>query len=234
MASGRGKFPTWDAAVFVWTLGAPAKRLRKDSFSIAVKDNAHLRLLVEEAEKEKEKKMSDERQNGGRLAAGGGVTCIAGIAGIAGRPKTGTPRSSRPLCPLDAPGLHPLYSLMSQHSCQRHPLVLNNTPHQSLTTPLTCTHLAFSLSNTWRVPTLFPAHPCAISPCPYIIHPCILHNVSGPHPMQGVKKLKLHVFARPGQSSGRLGEEGDRAEGLELVQVTDALLDAVCRLLLLS
>ena len=52
--------------------------------------------------------------------------------------------------------------------------------------------------------------------------------------MQGVKKLKLHVFARPGQGSGRLGEEGERAEGLELVQVTDALLDAVCRLLLLS
>jgi hypothetical protein len=52
--------------------------------------------------------------------------------------------------------------------------------------------------------------------------------------MQGVKKLKLHVFARPGQSSGRMGEEGDRVEGLELVQVTDSLLDAVCRLLLLS
>ena len=139
MASGRGKFPTWDAAVFVWTLGAPAKRLRKDSFSMAVKDNAHLRILVEEAEKEKGKKMSDERQNGGRLVAGGSVTCIAG------RSKTVTPRSPRPMCTLDAPGLHPLYSLMSQHSCQRHPLVLNNTPHQSVTPPLTCTSRVFSL-----------------------------------------------------------------------------------------
>ena len=167
MASGRGKFPTWDAAVFVWTLGAPAKRLRKDSFSMAVKDNALLRILVEEAEKEKGKKMSDERQNGGRLAAGGGVTCIAS------RPKTVTPRSSRPTCTLDAPGLHPLYSLMSlQHSCQRHPLVLNYTPYQSVTPPSPA-HFAFSLSNPCRVPTLFPAHPCAISPCPYINHPCI-------------------------------------------------------------
>ena len=84
VSTGRGKFPTWDAAVFVWTKGSPAPSLRTCTFSLAdnPSDGVCFGTIVAQAARASEKERL-KREEAGRGGSGG-------------------------QCPLDRPGAHQL------------------------------------------------------------------------------------------------------------------------------
>jgi hypothetical protein len=93
VASGRGKFPTWDAAVYVWTKGKPPRRIRKGVFSVASsgqRKSLLLQPLLTEAKKvfakEREKETERFHRQGaigsGRGGGGGGKECLLDTPGL--------------------------------------------------------------------------------------------------------------------------------------------------------
>ena len=92
VASGRGKFPTWDAAVYVWTKGKPPRRIRKGVFSVASSGQSKsllLQPLLTEAQKVFAKEREREKERFHRQGAigrgrggGGGKECLLDTPGL--------------------------------------------------------------------------------------------------------------------------------------------------------
>ena len=92
VASGRGKFPTWDAAVYVWTKGKPPRRIRKGVFSVTASGQSKslsLQPLLTEAQKVFAKEREKEKERFQRQGAigrgdggGGGKQCLLDTPGL--------------------------------------------------------------------------------------------------------------------------------------------------------
>jgi len=273
VASGRGKFPTWDAAVYVWTKGKPPRRIRKGVFSVASSGQSKsllLQPLLTEAQKVFAKEREREKERFHRQGAigrgrggGGGKECLLDTPGlcvcvcVCARARACV-YADVCICMscmrvYETPPAVCMCERASERACIRAcarvrvrvcTRIPNSRPPVSRSPPPRLSP-PFSRSFSYHCHPSFPllrfAHTFSRSLAP---------ELSGPHDLKCVEEVRFHVFAPPGEDGaeggwglegmpldmeqGGTAGEGVGTGGVMLVQISNALLDAVCRMLLLT